>query len=149
MSLKRKLEDCLWTVGKRVKTQSLAARPHRSLTVPRRTKTVPRPQSLPPKYDLKPIWEGRKLQKGDWPSEWGEDSVRKVAELRQMRKEDDLAHAIREQEIVKKLRKAMEFKAKPIPKYPPPCITRSTKKLTEPRSPTFSARRAHQHDYFK
>lgn len=148
--MKRKLSDSILPTPKRVKTQSLGLHTGRSRTVPLRAKVAQRPRSLPLRYELKPIPEDRSRihpLRVVRAKEWEEDAVRKTLELRLMRREDEIAHSLREEEVIKRLRKAMEFKAKPMPKFVPICITRSTKKLTEPHSPPFAARRPHQHDH--
>lgn len=71
-----------------------------------------------------------------------EDRVR-MKELREeeIRKNLEQERLIREKEEIAELRKIMETKARPVPKFKPLAIIKSTKILTDPQSPAW----AHKH----
>jgi len=128
MSLKRKLSDSLPFI-KRVKVYRPSLRPTRSLSVPTKKEIRAKART----FSLTPVLEAAKGP-GKRGKEDGEVR-RRVGELKQMRREDEVAKASREEERLRQLRKSLQFHAQPIRRYSGLCIKRSERKLTEPHSP--------------
>lgn len=132
MSLKRKLSDSLPFV-KRVKVERTLLRPSKSLSVPikREIRTKRRTLSLAPVLE---IGKGKRVREDG-------EIRRRLMEGKQMRREDEASHAMRQEARLRQLRKSLVFHAQPIRRYSGLCIKRSERKLTEPQSPKFATSR--------
>ena len=128
MSLKRKLSDSLPFV-KRVKLYRPSLKPSRSFSTPLKQELRIKPRSL----SLKTIHESCKFLLNH--SKEDGEIRRKIKELWEMRREDEISKVVREEESLRELRKTLVFHAQPIRRYSGLCIRRSEKKLTQPISP--------------
>lgn len=154
MSTKRKLSTCDIPFAKKVKTHTTTARLVRSQSTPRRAVLPSRSGSLPQKLmgavqelPMRCAGPTHLEKRAVRRKEFDLEVKQKERELRDMSREDALAHAIRELDAVRALRKGLIFRAQPIHHYLTLCVRRSERKLTEPHSPSLlTARRAELHD---
>lgn len=151
MSCKRKLGESENKFVKRTKVEIATPRFFRSRTTPRLRVVRAQTGSLP----LRPVIEGptqravpsNLAQRAIKRQEFDAEQRLKFEEIACMKREDDSAHALRESESIKELRKAMLFHAHPISKYSCLCVHRSERKLTQPHSPRLqTAIRAEMHN---
>ena len=155
MSFKRKMPSSEDRFAKRAKVDLSASRPFRSRTVPRQAVSSLRTSSVPCQQTLRAVLElptqraapCNLAQRAVKRQEFDTEQRQKSEEMLCMKREDDFAHILREEEVVKELRKGLVFHAKPIQRYSVLCVRRSDRKLTEPRSPALqTARRAELHN---
>jgi len=132
---------------KRTKVEESVSRPFRSRTVPKKAVSSQPPLRAVSELPMQRAAPNHLAQRAIKRQEFDTEQKQKAEELWCMRREDDLAHALREEQDIKHLREGLVFRAKPIHKYSSLCVHRSQRRLTEPKSPALlTARRAELHN---